>query len=129
MFTLEQIRTAHSKVKSGADFPAYIRDLKNFGVAAYETFVSDGHSVFKSADGQKIISPPKYDVLQVQETSQANTFTQKLKEHQQGGSTYPEFCNDCAATGIEKWIVDLSAMTCSYFDKKGKKILVEQIPS
>jgi hypothetical protein len=29
MFTIEQIDQAHSKVKSGADFPKYIQDLKN----------------------------------------------------------------------------------------------------
>ncbi len=33
MFTVEQIKTAHSKVKSGADFPAYIQDIKkNWGL-------------------------------------------------------------------------------------------------
>lgn len=32
MFTVEQIKTAHSKVKSGADFPAYIQDIKKLGV-------------------------------------------------------------------------------------------------
>ena len=32
MFTLEQIKLAHSKVKSGADFPAYIKELKALGV-------------------------------------------------------------------------------------------------
>lgn len=28
MFTITQIENAHSKVKSGADFPKYIQDLK-----------------------------------------------------------------------------------------------------
>ena len=28
MFTENQIKETHSKVKSGADFPAYIQDLK-----------------------------------------------------------------------------------------------------
>jgi hypothetical protein len=32
MFAVEQIKTAHSKVKSGADFPAYIQDIKKLGV-------------------------------------------------------------------------------------------------
>ncbi|MGF7024877.1 MULTISPECIES: DUF1398 domain-containing protein [Sphingobacterium] len=31
MFTIEQIEAAHSNVKSGADFPAYIRDIKKLG--------------------------------------------------------------------------------------------------
>ena len=32
MFTVNQIKEAHSKVKSGADFPAYIQDIKKLGV-------------------------------------------------------------------------------------------------
>ena len=40
MFTVEQIKVAHSKVKSGADFPAYIQDIKKLGVTFYETFVT-----------------------------------------------------------------------------------------
>jgi hypothetical protein len=29
MFTLEQIEFAHSKVKSGADFPKFIQEIKS----------------------------------------------------------------------------------------------------
>ena len=36
MFTVEQIQEAHSKVKSGADFPKYIQDIKKLGVDAFE---------------------------------------------------------------------------------------------
>lgn len=41
MFTIEQIKAAHSKVKSGADFPSYIREIKQLGVTGYEVSVSD----------------------------------------------------------------------------------------
>jgi uncharacterized protein YbcV (DUF1398 family) len=44
MFTIEQVKAAHSKVRSGADFPAFIQDIKKLGVTYYETFVSDGHT-------------------------------------------------------------------------------------
>ena len=43
MFTVEQIKTAHSKVKSGADFPSYIKEIKSLGVTHYEAYVTDGH--------------------------------------------------------------------------------------
>ena len=46
MFTQEQISSSHSKVKSGAGFPAYINELKQLGVTHYETFVADGHTDF-----------------------------------------------------------------------------------
>ncbi len=57
MFAIEQINTAHSKVKSGADFPAYIQDLKKIGVQAYESFVSDGHTVYYGQVIFKLLRP------------------------------------------------------------------------
>ena len=32
-------------------------------------------------------------------------------------------------SGIEKWVVCLQKMTCTYYDKAGNEILTEQIPS
>lgn len=32
MFTVQQIEDAHSKVKTGAEFPNYIQEIKSFGV-------------------------------------------------------------------------------------------------
>jgi uncharacterized protein YbcV (DUF1398 family) len=69
MFTVEQIKTAHSKVKSGADFPAYIQDIKKLGVTYYETFVSDGHTDYYGANDYKTSSSAKYDTLQIAEIS------------------------------------------------------------
>ena len=42
MFTIEQITEAHSKVKSGADFPAYIQELKKIGVTHYVLGLCEG---------------------------------------------------------------------------------------
>ena len=50
MFTVEQIKAAHSKVKSGADFPAYIKEIKTLGVTHYEAYVTDGHINYHGAN-------------------------------------------------------------------------------
>lgn len=55
MFILEQIKTAHSKVKSGADFPKCIQDLKQLGVAYYETYVEDGHTDYYDLNEKEIL--------------------------------------------------------------------------
>jgi uncharacterized protein YbcV (DUF1398 family) len=39
------------------------------------------------------------------------------------------FLNDCAKSGVEKWIVVMDGMTCSYYDKAGNEIVAEIIPS
>lgn len=128
MFTIEQIKEAHSKVKSGADFPVYIQEIKAFGVTLYETYVMDGHTDYYGADDCKIATAAKYEVLSIADAANAMQFTAYLKAHQQGKTNYPTFCNDCATSGIEKWMVDMESMTCTYYDKAGKEILVEAIP-
>lgn len=129
MFTLEQIKTAHSKVKSGADFPAYIQEIKSFGLTYYETFVTDGHIVYFGENDFQVAAPAKYEPLSVADVCNAEQFKADLLAHQQGKTNYLTFCNDCAKSGIEKWAVCFDKMTCTYFDKANNEILVEQIPS
>ena len=50
MFTVGQINAANSKVKSGADFPVYIKEIKSLGVTHYETYVTDGHIDYHGGD-------------------------------------------------------------------------------
>lgn len=128
MFTVEQIKQAHSKVRSGADFPAYIREIKQLGVTAFETWVRDSHTVYFGKNDYKTESKPMYEILSIADKSDEETFKHSLKIHQQGETDYFAFCRHCAATGIEKWFVSLEAMTCTYYDKVGSEILVEAIP-
>ncbi|WP_276484013.1 DUF1398 domain-containing protein [Paraflavitalea pollutisoli] len=128
MFTIEQIQQAHAQVKSGADFPAYIRDLKTLGVTGYETWVADGHTNYFGANAYSVISKGKYDALTISGQSDKAGFQTRLKSHQDGQTDYMTFCRDCAATGIEKWIVDLARMTCTYYDRNEQEILTEAIP-
>jgi len=60
MFTIEQIKEAHAKVKSGADFPNYIQDLIILGVKGYDTFVSDGHTEYYGVNNYTVASEEKY---------------------------------------------------------------------
>ena len=129
MFTLDQIKTAHSKVKSGADFPAYINDIKQLGVTGYETYVSDGHTDYYGENDFKTSTVAKYDLLAISEHSNAEQFKMDLKAHQQGQTNYPTFCSDCAKSGIEKWAVRMDKMTCTYYDKADNEILVELVPT
>lgn len=128
MFTLEQIKAAHSKVKSGADFPAYVQELIGLGVKKYDYYVNDGHTNYQGKDGFYIESPARYPTKDIAEPSDPETFTQLLKAHQQGQSDFPTMCQQSADTGVEKWTVDMEEMTCTYYDKKGNKMLVEEIP-
>lgn len=128
MFTLSQIKEAHAKVKSGADFPKYIQDLIKLGVAKYDTYVGDGHAEYFGTDQHHEQSEAKYPVLPIAAKSDGDKFKLYLKIHQQGQTDYLSFCNHAAQCGVEKWTVDMAAMTCIYFDQQGKIVLSESIP-
>ncbi|MFN0290739.1 DUF1398 domain-containing protein [Pedobacter helvus] len=128
MFTVAQIEQAHAKVKSGADFPKYIQEIKEMGVLSFETWVNDSHTEYYGTNGYRTSSAPKYGNLEISAQTDKEKFATQLKAHQQGQTDYYTFCTDCAETGVEKWIVDLTKMTCIYYDQAGEEILVEQIP-
>lgn len=129
MFTLEDIINAHSKVKSGADFPQYIQDLKELGIHSYETFVNDGHTDYYGQNDHKVITPAKYDEVAISTELNAEQFTGDLKAHQAGKTDYPQFCTDCAKNGVHKWKISMQNMTCTYFDGKNQLVLEEKIPA
>lgn len=128
MFTVEQIKAAHSKVKSGADFPAYIKDIKALGVTRYEAYVTDGHIDYHGANDYTATVPAKYNCLLIADVSESEQFKKDLVAHQQGKTDFLTFIKMCATFGIEKWIICIDKMTCTYYDKAGNEILVEVIP-
>ncbi len=128
MFTVEQIKAAHSKVKSGADFPKYIQEIAQLGVIAFETWVIDGHTEYFGKNNYRTKSEPIYANLLVTAKSDKEKFIQSLKIHQKGETDYFTFCQHCAENGIEKWFVSLEEMSCTYYDRAGGEVLVEAIP-
>ncbi|GGE90147.1 Uncharacterized conserved protein YbcV, DUF1398 family [Chishuiella changwenlii] len=128
MFTIKQIEEAHNKMTSGADFPKYIQEIKQLGVTSFETFVKDGHTIYYSDNDYKTISEPLYNSLVIKNESDKKQFINYLKIHQNGETDFFTFCDHCAETGIEKWIMNLDEMTCTYYNIKNNEILVEEIP-
>ena len=127
-FTINDIKAAHQKVKSGEDFPQYIKEIKGLGVSHYTTYVNDGNTEYFDADNQSAQTGGKYDTLGISEKVNLDNFKRRLKLHQQGGTDYMTFCNDCAENGVEGWVMNLDVMTCTYFGKERNDILIEQIP-
>ena len=128
MFTVEQIEQAHTKVQTGADFPKYIQEIKQMGVIAFETWVSDSHTIYFGKDDYETKSEPQYKELIIAPNSDKEKFCHYLDIHQKGETDYFTFCRHCAETGIEKWFVHLGEMTCIYYDKTHNEILAEKIP-
>ena len=128
MFTLEQIHIASAKVKSGADFPQLIQDLKAIGVSHYDTFVADGRTKYYGSESFELDSDSKYPKMQINTISSAEQLKHAISIHQHGQTDYLTFCQQASDAGVEKWTSDLMAMTVTYLDKKGSILTVEPIP-
>ncbi len=128
-FTIDEIKTEHQKVKSGADFPNYIQQIKKLGVSHYTVLVADGNTKYFDIENNFAETRKKYDALEITENVNLENFKIRLKLHQQGGTDYLTFCKDCAENGVEGWKMDLNKMVCTYFDKKKNNILEEKVPS
>ncbi|MCE1198532.1 MAG: DUF1398 domain-containing protein [Marinilabiliales bacterium] len=129
MFTIEQIDAAHAKVKTGADFPLYIREIKELGVVSFETAVRDSRTTYHGLHDFSASSGPVFEDLEIAGELNKERFIACLKRHQAGETDYLTFCADCAANGILKWVVHLESLTCTYFDGKGQEVMTEPIPA
>src|ERR1700761_8222418 len=120
MFTLQQIKAAHARVKSGEDFPAYIQEIKKLGLLHYDFMVSNGQVDYHGTDGFLISSQSIYSNKAISTIASPQLLRQIIAEHQQGKSDFLTFCQQVADAGVAKWVVDTQAMACSYYDLSGK---------
>jgi uncharacterized protein YbcV (DUF1398 family) len=127
MFTIEQIEDLHARLGGARTFSEYVRALKALGVERYDSYLADGHSEYFGQGSHRVVSPPMHEVLPVAETGQRETFLEHLRRHERRQTTYLEMSSGLAQSGIEKWTVDTSRMTMTFYDKTGREMLVEQI--
>lgn len=128
MFTEQQLKAAHAKVKSGNDFPSYIREIKGLGLISYEYFVTDGHTEYFGTDDYQLKSAARYPALTIAAQSSATKLADIIAIHQQGQTDFMTFCYQAAEAGVEKWIIDTQKMICAYYDKAGNEMIAEPIP-
>ena len=128
MFSVAQIKAAHAQVKSGSDFPAYIQQIKAFGLLRYEFFVEDGHTEYFGTDGYKVAAEPVYAQKSIVDNASSSALSQIIADHQQGKSDFFTFCQQVADAGVKKWVVDTQAMVCTYYNLKAEEMLAESIP-
>ena len=128
MFTIQQIKDAHAKVKTGADFPKYIQELIELGVIGYDTFVSDGHVEYFGSNDYRTTATETYAPLKISSSVNKERFIEFLVMHQEGQTDYLTFCNHAAQCGIALWTVNIIDKTCTYFDDNQNSILIEKIP-
>ncbi|KQR67390.1 DUF1398 domain-containing protein [Pedobacter sp. Leaf176] len=129
MFSIEEIKASESRIKTGADFPKFIKKIKEMGVVRNDVYVSTGLSVYFDNDDYSVqTSPDEYPPsLVINDESSADKLQHALQVHQRGETDYYTFCKQAADAGVEKWIIDLIEMTCTYLDTSQNELVKEKI--
>ena len=129
MFTKDQIEAAHSKVKSGADYPAYVQELKALGIISHEVKLIDGEWIFRGVGHRFVTFKNDVHVTSISPLVKPKHFKEILHHHQHGKTDYPTFCKEASECGVERWISDFESMTVTYLGFGNVVIDVEPIPS
>jgi uncharacterized protein YbcV (DUF1398 family) len=127
LFTIEQINDAHERLGSAATLAQYVHELRSIGVERYSSYLSDGHSEYFGKDGSVVSSPAVHETPIIADTSNREQFLEHLELHNQQKTSYVEMSRGLASCGIEKWAVDATLMTMTFYDKAGNQMLVEAI--
>jgi uncharacterized protein YbcV (DUF1398 family) len=127
MFTLDQIGEIHHRFGKQSTLVPYLQALKAIGVERYDSFVSDGHSVYYGKNNHKLISPPVHPKYSIADASNLEAMLNHLDIHQKGKTGYLEMTRGLADSGVEKWTFDTIKMTLTYYSWGEREMLVEQI--
>lgn len=127
MFTLDQINEIHDRCGKQATLFQYLDALKAVGVDKSESFLTDGHSEYYGANGQKVVSPPVHEEYAIAKVSDKSSLLKHLSLHSQHKTTYFEMSKGLAESGIEKWAFDTSNKTITYYSLDNCEVLVEEI--
>jgi len=126
-FTLQQLKAAHEKVKSGADFPGYIKEIKALGLARYIYSVIDG-SIIYYGNEHTVSAPAIYTPKSISLNASTDMLRGIIATHQQGKTDFITFCQQAAEAGVRQWVIDTNRMLCIYEDKDGNEMIAELIP-
>jgi uncharacterized protein YbcV (DUF1398 family) len=127
MFTLDQIADIHDRLGNSDTLGGYLRALREIGVETYDSYITDGHSEYFGADGQKLVGPAFHEKFAIADTCDKDQFLQFMQQVEQGGVGYVEMSKALADNGVEKWTFDTEKSTITYLDKAGNVLLGEKV--
>jgi uncharacterized protein YbcV (DUF1398 family) len=104
------------------------RYLKALGIVSYEHLLETGSNTFYDKNGHSVILANNVPVVTLSPQANLELLKIYISMHQSRRTKYPTLCGQAGEAGVERWTSDLLAMTCTYFNKSGRRMHVELIP-
>jgi uncharacterized protein YbcV (DUF1398 family) len=127
MFTLEQVTDIHDRLGNRDTLGGYLRALRDIGVEAYDSYVTDGHSEYFGADRKMLVGPAFHETFAIAEAGDGDKSLRYTQQVGDGGFGYVEMSRALADDGVEKWTFDTEELTINYLDKVGNVLLREKV--
>lgn len=127
MVTLAELDEIHERLGKADTLVAYYGALADVGVTGYDSYVADGRTVFRTADGQELETGANHDPLGVATDPDHAAVHETLARAAAGELGYLEMSRLLAGAGLERWSVDTRALTMTYSDVRGEVVLLEQL--
>jgi uncharacterized protein YbcV (DUF1398 family) len=127
MFTVQQVDEIHERLGSASTLRAYLEALREIGVVASDSYLTDGHTVHRGVDGYEVSTAPAHEVFEIAATSDKQALVEQLRQHETGATSYVEMSRGLAAAGVEKWTFDTASLTITYYDRAGTALLSEAV--
>ena len=127
MFTLEQVTDIHDRLGNKGTLGGYLRALRDIGVEAYDSYITDGHSEYFGSDEQILVGPAFHETFAIAETCDREGFLRYMQQVEKGDVGYAEMSKALADIGVEKWMFDTGMLTITYLDKAGNVLLCEKV--
>jgi uncharacterized protein YbcV (DUF1398 family) len=127
MVTLAEIDDIHERLGKADTLPAYCRALADLGVIAYDSYVSDGRTVFRTADGGELDTGPNHEIVEIAAEPEHDAVHDTLARAGSGELGYGEMSRLLGAAGLERWSVDTRQQVMTYVDVLGETVLAERL--
>ena len=127
MVTLAEIDEVHGRLGNSDSLDAYCRALADLGVTGYDSYVTDGHTVFHTTHGRELVTPAYHEAVEVATEPDHAAVHATLARTEAGELDYGEMSRLLGAAGLERWSVDTRRLVMTYTDVLGEAALVEQL--
>ncbi len=127
MVTLADLDLLHQQLGRADTLDAYCRALADLGVTGYDSHVVDGRTVFRTTEGDELVTPAHHDLIEIATEPDHAAVRATLSRADAGEIGYVEMSELLGAAGLERWSVDTRRLVMTYVDVLGVTVLTEKL--
>ncbi|AFJ47199.1 DUF1398 domain-containing protein [Shimwellia blattae] len=115
------------QVRSNADFPSFITELRRNDISYYIYFVATGNVKIVTTSDTYMSVKTHRGLIKINQAACSRLVRIVSRRHFSGKTTYDQYCKELAKAGVFKWVVDVNEQMRHYWSKDNQLLHSEQI--